>query len=189
MRRRGFDAWGFDKSDIAGSGQAHEYVIYGTSVAELAQDFRNSIEVILLLDVLEHVESPEAFIHTIARHFCNLRYVLVTLAACQDLWTGYDQYYGPYKRYNLPEARAIFDDVRWNIIDSRYLFHLLYPGLKLFIAMGMRRSLTGTVPCGIMRIIHSLLALYFFLEARIVPGSWYGTSILLVAEEVSAKRQ
>ena len=50
------------------------------------------ISTITLFDVIEHLEHPIDFINRLILHFNNLKTILITVPARQELWTNFDEF-------------------------------------------------------------------------------------------------
>ncbi|MEY4544119.1 MAG: hypothetical protein RL685_314 [Pseudomonadota bacterium] len=86
-------------------------------------------ELILLLDVLEHVEDPIAMLTQLARErlAAEGRFV-ITVPAFQPLYTDHDRALKHYRRYSRSELIALVQRAGLVVIDSGYLFaSLLLP--------------------------------------------------------------
>lgn len=91
-------------------------------------------DLILLLDVLEHLEDDRGFLAGLAaRHLAPGGTVLITVPAFQALFSRHDTFLGHYRRYTLGELVRTARGVDLGIIGSGYLFFsLLLPKLILF---------------------------------------------------------
>ena len=86
-------------------------------------------ELILLLDVLEHVQDPVAMLTQLARDrlATDGRFV-ITVPAFQPLYTDHDRALKHYRRYSRPELIELVERAGLSVIDSGYLFaSLLLP--------------------------------------------------------------
>ena len=72
---------------------------------EVAQ--RNEVRTILLLDVIEHLEDPVAFLAELRSHFPALRHLLLTVPARQELFSNYDEFNGHFRRYDPALLREL----------------------------------------------------------------------------------
>ena len=91
-------------------------------------------DLILLLDVIEHVEHDQRFL---ANLFC--RYIprkgkaMITVPAFQSIYGQHDAFLGHYRRYHLKELEEMITACGLNVISSGYLFFsLLLPKLVLY---------------------------------------------------------
>jgi hypothetical protein len=136
---------------------------------------RERVTTVLLLDVLEHLAEPRQFVRELVAAFPNLRHVLVTVPARQELWSNHDEFYGHFLRYDVPQLRTIVDGAQCR---ASYFFHALYPMLWLSARLGMKRNVALTAPSPQSRWFHELVASAMVLEHKIVPRRVAGTSIV-----------
>jgi len=83
---------------------------------------------ILLLDVIEHIEDDTSFIIEIVEKHMDLRgYCLVTAPAFSCLFSSHDRFLRHYRRYNLKELMGLINKVHLKPISYGYLFFSLIP--------------------------------------------------------------
>jgi hypothetical protein len=133
----------------------------------------------MLLDVLEHVPQPAAFVTLLANAFPHCQHVLITVPARQELWSNYDRYYGHYRRYDLSSGPRLFPSELFELMSARYAFRLLYAPALLLAKLRLDRSVSIAAPSPLTRPIHRALAGYFRLESVVVSRRAVGTSLIL----------
>lgn len=86
-------------------------------------------ELILLLDVIEHVEDPVALLAQLRRdRLAPGGRVLITVPAFQRLYTAHDRALKHFRRYSRAQLLAEARSAGFDVIDSGYLFaSLLLP--------------------------------------------------------------
>jgi len=91
-------------------------------------------ELILLLDVLEHIASDHDFLaDVVANHCAEKGKVMITVPAFQSLYGSHDSYLGHYRRYRLKGLELLATSCGLQVLSSGYLFSsLLLPKLVLF---------------------------------------------------------
>ena len=160
----------------------------GIRAEDLSPEARASVRALLLLDVIEHLPDPEEFLAALTRAFPRVSHVLVTVPARGELWSRWDDYYGHYRRYDIPALRRLADRVPGiRLTAARYFFHLLYVPIRLVNMIRRERSVVVTAPGGLARLLHGLLARVFLAEYHLLPGRLRGTS-LIASFEVSRDR-
>ncbi len=88
------------------------------------------VDVILLLDVLEHIEDPLLFLNQLldSPFVTKDTYLLITVPAFQGLYTSHDRFLGHYRRYCLGQLKDLLCKVRLENRQSGYFyFTLLLP--------------------------------------------------------------
>lgn len=153
----------------------------GRDAFELDAEYRDSVRVALLLDVLEHVERPQELTSRCRERFPGLEHLVVTVPARMEVWSRYDEYYGHFRRYDRPALASLFAAEHFELEDQGYFFHALYVvalGLSLLRA---RKEVEVRVPRGpVARVIHDVAGLAFDVEARLLPRSVVGMSLYAV---------
>lgn len=113
-----------------------------TFVRELAAvPFR--ADIVLLLDVLEHVEHPEQLLREIVRERVAAGgFFVITVPAFQALFTRHDRSLRHYRRYSRRELAREVSAAGLAISDMGYLFASLVPP-RAVSALGERLGLSG----------------------------------------------
>ena len=101
-------------------------------------------DLVLALDVIEHVADDRALLRSIAAgHLQPGGAILVTVPAFQSLFSDHDRALQHYRRYRVPQLRATLHDTGMMVEDDGYMFaSLLLPRLleKAMEAAGRRRT-------------------------------------------------
>ncbi len=83
-------------------------------------------ELIMLLDVLEHVEHDRDFLSTLVRdNLAEGGNVLISVPAWQQLFTKHDTLLRHYRRYAPAQARTLIEDSGLQVVTGGGLFHSL----------------------------------------------------------------
>jgi SAM-dependent methyltransferase len=96
--------------------------------------FRRSIDcvtqdLILMMDVIEHVDDDVGFVRSYTDRMPPDAYVLVTVPAFQFLWSGHDVFLEHKRRYTLASLHRTLDKAGLQTIRSRYFFSVLFPAI------------------------------------------------------------
>lgn len=182
LRGHGFDIWGSELSSTEPVPDAEPYVKTGVGVTDLPGGFRNAFQVILLLDVIEHLEDSERFLNELACSFPNATHYLITVPARAELWSNYDSFHGHRKRYAMQDMAGLARNLGWEILRLGYFFRLLYIPAYVVTRLPRQRQTEIRPPCGTMAAVHDMVAHILALEARILPASLPGTSLILTAK-------
>ncbi len=183
LRARGVNCIGVELGEAPVAGAVKEFVHTGTSVFELPQGLREQVGVVLLLDVLEHIEQRTQFLNQLRQALPNCKQLLVTVPARQELWSNYDDYWGHQLRYSRPALRDELEAGGYQVLRSRYLFHSIY-WIALFMNMlRLRRSEQFQPPArnALLSGLHRILGAWAVLENRYLPCGLVGSSLVCVA--------
>lgn len=151
----------------------------GINAVDMPNDKRKIIDAILLLDVIEHIENPEAFLKEILDAFPNAHDLIISVPACPELWSNYDEYNGHFRRYNREMLNTLALQLHLTAIECRYLFHALYIPAKALLKLKKQRNVFLKAPGDLSVLLHRILSCLFFFESKIIPGKCKGTSLLL----------
>lgn len=84
---------------------------------------------VLLMDVIEHIEDDTGFLHGLrVRPYlaANTR-LLITVPAYQSLFSSHDSFLGHYRRYSNASLRTLIERSGFKVVDIGYFFGSLLP--------------------------------------------------------------
>jgi methyltransferase family protein len=180
LRKAGVDCHGVELADVQPLPDVRPFVFTSQDVFALPEDLRRRVTVLLLLDVVEHLPAPEAFLAACVLHFPSLSRLIVTVPARAELWSNYDDFYGHVRRYDRASLQALIRPVASRSPAAGYFFHALYPVMRAQLAVASERPLAHQAPR--WQWPHRVAARLFDLEERLLPARWYGTSLWGVAD-------
>lgn len=183
LRGRGWDVMGVDIGSPRHGLHAPEHLFLGRAAEDLPKDFRDTITVLALFDVIEHIADAPAFLQGLLRAFENARTVVVAVPARKELWSDFDDHYGHFRRYDRALLRAHLQAAGLCTVRARYFFHGLYAAIALNnLLRGRKRTIRYQAPApGLASAAHALLGRLFAVEAAVLPGALAGSSIMAVA--------
>lgn len=131
----------------------------------------NRFDVILMLDVLEHLVHPEAALQHAVRLLTPGGVVVITVPALQWLWTRHDDLNHHVMRYDRKSIRRLARAAGVRILRERYLFQWLVP-VKLAVraleaVRPARPELPGIPPGPINRLLRAITRLESEVALRI----------------------
>ena len=175
LRKAGLECWGVEAADAPVAAELQPFVFSPRDAFTLPEELRSRVDVILLLDVVEHLQSPGAFLADCVRHFPHLASLVVTVPARRELWSNYDDFFGHFARYDRASLLALLAPLHPGRIEAGYFFHLLYPILRVQRLFGGARPVRQRRPTA--PGFHRMLGRLFAFEQRGLPRSWYGSSL------------
>jgi SAM-dependent methyltransferase len=140
-------------------------------------------DVVLLLDVIEHVDDDVAALRAARRPLAARGVVVVSVPAYPWLWSGHDVVLGHRRRYTASSLRRVAVAAGLRVERTSYFNTLLFPAMALLRAgkrlRGGRSHDLHRPPPG----LNTALARLFALERHLVPrvSLPFGGSLLLVA--------
>ena len=179
LRERGYDCHGCEIGRPTVHPALVDVIQTEVDALDLNSDFRRGVNVILLLDVLEHLQDPQRFLSLLLAAFPNVRGVVITVPARRELWSAWDERFGHYLRYDRTSLATICAASGLRVRWLRYFFHCLYPVL-LAVNLTSGRA-TKIVGPSRRSLRHTLLSCFFRIEAVLPIGRLYGSSLIVVA--------
>ena len=95
-------------------------------------------DLILLSDVIEHVEDDKVFLSDIVTNYLvSGGYVLITVPAFEFLFGFHDVFLNHFRRYSLKKLEKLINRLEVDKISSGYLFFTLIPIRLLSVLLGI----------------------------------------------------
>ena len=140
-------------------------------------------DVVLLLDVIEHLDDDLAGLRAARRVLRDDGHLVVTVPAYPSLWSGHDVALGHRRRYTRAGLRQVVEAAGYRV---QYLSHfntILFPAIASVRAW---KRLRGDDRHDLRRprpTVNALLERLFVLERHVIPRRAlpFGASLLLVA--------
>lgn len=86
-----------------------------------------SADLVLLMDVLEHVDQDEELLRTYVERASSGTWFLVSVPAFQFLWSDHDVFLGHYRRYRLSQLEALVRRSGLTVDRGFYYFGAVFP--------------------------------------------------------------
>ncbi|TFH24439.1 MAG: class I SAM-dependent methyltransferase [Myxococcales bacterium] len=148
-------------------------------------EFEAHYDFAVVFDVIEHLESPEAFLRSVEFHVKPGGWIFVNVPAIDRLQSDFDHAVGHLRRYGRRDLRAAVQGAGLEVRDLRYWGFSMLPYLVL---RWLRSSGSGTRRAVIERGIQPPAAWMLrwierimMLETGVVGRVPLGTSLLLAA--------
>ena len=178
LRKAGFDCEGADLGQPANlTPGAEGHLHLATDAFSMPSKYRDRISAILLMDVIEHLPEPSQFLQRCREAFVNTRLVFVTVPACMDIWSNYDEYNGHYRRYSLESLRAL-SVPGFAMEEGGYFFHTLYWAARIQKKFVRGRPTTLKAPR--VRALHDWAGRALDWEERAFPKTSLGSSLYAI---------
>lgn len=104
-------------------------ILMSSSLDGMAPPPSKPASLILLMDVIEHIEDDEGFLKGLrARPYVdqNTR-LLITVPVYQSLFSAHDRFLGHYRRYSNDSLRRVVERTGYKVLDIGYFFGILLP--------------------------------------------------------------
>jgi SAM-dependent methyltransferase len=179
-------SWIFDGADLNLEALARCHagvrrVLY-YDILEKREEFRDRYDIIVLFDVIEHIEHTKPFVDAVLFHLKPGGVLLVNVPALMRLYGRYDTAAGHYRRYTkrtLAEEFAPFDVT---VVDQVYWGFTMVP-LLLLRKLLLRNDLSDdrTIRTGFSPpspAAHTLLKGAMAIETQVLKRPPVGSSVL-----------
>ena len=103
------------------AGKRGDLFCYTRSVDDVVADL------VLMIDVIEHVDDDKALIAEYAAKAPAGARFLISVPAFQFLWSSHDDFLEHRRRYTLETLRASVEVAGLEVADCRYFFGMLFP--------------------------------------------------------------
>lgn len=152
------------------------------------ESLSEAYDVVILFDVLEHIEATQPFLHSVLRHLAPGGWFLLNVPAVPGLYSDYDRVLGHVRRYDRPTLGAEFTGGPLVIDDMRYW------GVSLLALLAMRAGVlrlkkptrADIVNLGFRPpnpLVNRLLCWVMQAETTLWRRPLLGTSLLLVGHK------
>lgn len=178
LRSKAIDCVGVEPAKACPLEQIEQYIFAGKKAEDLSEIDRNRYSLLLLLDVVEHITNPDLFLKDLTALFPNLTHVLITVPACPELWSNYDEFYGHYRRYTISMIKSLSQQLDWQLVWNFYFFQLLYLPARIITKTGQKREVEMKAPKGIGKWMHWLVSYALTIGNNSRFLGFPGTSII-----------
>src|SRR3989344_1059616 len=151
---------------------------------------KNQFDLVLTLDVLEHLRNPETTITDIKRILKPSGYLIITVPAYKYLFSYWDKMVGHKTRYSQKGVTRLVRKSGFKVKFSSY-FHLIIfiPAVivRLFKAKTAGKHTSDFIP--VPKVLNNFLILISQIESKIIKlvPLPFGLSIILIAKNGKTK--
>jgi SAM-dependent methyltransferase len=180
--RLGIEVAGFDLNEVAlNKNVSRRSALYCYDIHQRSDQFRNRFDLMLLFDVLEHIEDESTFLQSVKFHLCEGGYLLVNVPAHEFFRSQYDDAAGHVRRYSKTRLNKVLEDNGLCVKASTYWGLPLVPLLVIrkLIPLSEEDGSLGFDPGS--RMVNSALKAWAKIEP--LPQSLIGTSVMSVTQK------
>lgn len=102
-------------------------------------------DLILMMDVLEHVDDDVGLLRHYTRNLPAHGRVLISVPAFQFLWSGHDVFLEHRRRYTLNQIENVVRAANLKVVRGRYFFGMLFPVAVAIRLAEARRLASGKI--------------------------------------------
>jgi SAM-dependent methyltransferase len=154
--------------------------LYCYNIHQRDPQFRAHFDLIVLFDVLEHIEDESEFLQSVKFHLSDSGTLLINVPSHQALYSDYDRAAGHIRRYSIKQLTSVAEQNCLRVRGITYWGLPLLPLLLLRKTMSLKRSdgRAGFDSRG--PILNRILSWLAQLEP--LPQKFAGTSVMAVLE-------
>lgn len=178
--------WRIDGADInleaLENSVAERSRLLSYDVMEERAEFKQAYDIVILMDVLEHIEKPAEFLKACFSHLRPGGVFILNIPAVQSMYSVYDEVMGHLRRYDREKLLKELEAITSSKIITAYWGITLLPMLflrKLFVSKNASKDnivRKGFQPPG--RFSHAVLKSLMRLELLLFKKPPVGTSLM-----------
>lgn len=184
IQRNGVEIQGVELGNTTKLDSVSANILYNTNALDLDNSLK--IDTISLFDVIEHIEKPIDFLSQLILHFKNVKNILITVPARQELWSNFDEFNGHFKRYNINDLDNDLQKLNCRMVYKSYFFQLLYYMILVNNKIFQKKRVidySRKKPMGqIEKFVHRTFSSFMKIERLFFPNSSRGSSIVYLLE-------
>ena len=105
----------------------------------------SSVDVIIALNVLEHIKDDEDALKQIYRILKPGGHAIIEVPANQDLYDFYDEQLKHFRRYSLQDLKALTEKTGFLVVRASHLGFFIYPGFKYMKVQNRQKNTLNDV--------------------------------------------
>jgi hypothetical protein len=156
--------------------------LYCYNIHDRHSDFRAYFDLIVMFDVLEHIEDESAFLQSVKYHLSFSGTLLVNVPAHQYLFSAYDRAAGHYRRYSINGLVKVVERDGFKVRAATYWGMPLLPLLLARKAISAMQGTEGKAYSSGFdpgpRLVNSALSM--LARCEFLPQKLVGTSVMAV---------
>jgi len=177
----GISVTGFDLNEVAlQKNVSRMSPLFCYNIHDRNPEFRAHFDVLLMFDVLEHIENEPEFLQSVKYHLAESGTLLINVPAHQFFYSDYDRAAGHVRRYSASQVEVV---AAQNNFKMRALTYWGLPLVSLLLARKTLNLPDADGKAGFDsrgKVINGLLSLLARCEP--LPQKVLGTSVMAVLE-------
>lgn len=161
--------------------------LYYYDIREKMAEFKHHYDLLLLFDVIEHIEQDVEFLRACQFHLQHAGAIIINVPARRELFSRYDTAAGHVRRYTLSHVKNLARRIDMRLAECTYWGFPFYPLLLARKFLVRRSSDSSIIRAGMSPKTTAINSLLLWISrAEFIPQRLFGTSILAVFENLSA---
>ena len=158
------------------------------NIEDCHAEFLNRYDMIVIFDVIEHLEHPSSFLDAALKHLKVGGICIVNVPALPKLFGAYDKAVGHHRRYTPFLLEMEFKGKQIEVLKNIYWGFLMTPVVwlrKLFVQDVNKVVRRGFVPPS--RLANMMLSAAMNFETTCVGSVPLGSSIMMAVQKIASK--
>ncbi len=160
--------------------------VYCYDIHDRADEFRKAFDLLLMFDVLEHIEDQDRFLDSVRFLLADRGCLIINVPAVEWLFSPYDWAQGHHRRYSLASLLEVAGRNGFNVSKAMYWGWPLVPVLALRkAALTIGKIRTDIHSAGFdarWNLINT--GLYHLSRCEVLPQRIAGTSVMAVLDTI-----
>tara|TARA_R110002111_G_scaffold69071_6_gene111828 strand:+ start:4112 stop:4843 length:732 start_codon:yes stop_codon:yes gene_type:complete len=162
-------------------------VVKGELPDNFPSDINKENDLIVLLDVMEHIDDDEKSLSMLKNWAKNNSTLLITVPAYQFLWTRHDELHHHKRRYTVGQLKKVIENNGWKVDYISYFNTFLFP---LALLDRIKQKVLPAAQDSDLKIppkfINTLFEKIFSFESSLIGKIRFpfGLSIIAVAKKI-----
>lgn len=169
LRRENYKVIGIDSSPEA----VHFSRKHGNDAVESSLEScplpAQFFDIILLLDVIEHVPNENVVLKEADRLLKLGGIIIIFVPAFKLWWSRQDEFLGHYRRYTIKDLETLFEMKRWSVLNSGYFNFVLSLPILLVRKLSDFLELPTKDEISQASRLNFIFSKIFCLELKLVP--------------------
>lgn len=152
------------------------------SSADDVYNLKSDLDLVVMCDVLEHIEDDDGTLRSINNILRDKGYLLMTIPAYKWLWSIHDDEHKHYRRYTRGQINSLLNKNGFEVDYSSYWNLFLFVPALIVRLFGFSGSSSLKQP----KIVNSIFLFFIYIERMIMPNLTlpFGTGIIVLARKV-----
>jgi SAM-dependent methyltransferase len=165
--------------------------LYFYNIHERYKRFKEAFSTVLLMDVLEHIDDPLGFLHSVSFHLKPEGSLIINVPAIQLLYSKYDKIAGHVKRYSISSLRNELNSAGFRLEKAAYWGMSLIPLLlirKFLLCFCKNNKVIEVGFQPMFFLVDKILDFIRRFECRVFPMVPVGISLMVLAKKLAKER-
>ena len=162
-------------------------VFKGELPDKIPPDINKAKDLIVLLDVLEHIDDDAAALLALRSCLKDNGKIIITVPAYQFLWTQRNEQHHHKRRYTVKRVKKLFENNGWQLDYISYFNFFLFP---LALVDRIKQKILPSIEDSDLKmppkLINYIFEKIFSFESRLIGHCVFpfGLSIMIVAKKI-----